>query len=277
MRLGIVQHSLGTGHDPLAAIERAHALGVESLALGLAAAQQDSALLSAIGSAAQAAGLTLETSWGDTYIANGPAQRTDAFLSFVRTCCHPLGITIIGTASSHHRWRRDPPLTEQLDRLVAALTPLAQAAASEGVILALENHADYRGAEVAQVIARVNSPGLRARLDTGNAYAVIEEPAIAAAALAPFTVATHIKDLYVRPQYHGLLSLVGCAVGEGDVDIRNCVAALAASAPNPADLTLCLEIEPPAGTDLFPLAQQSVAWAHQHLAAYLTATLQRSH
>jgi len=92
-------------------------------------------------------------------------------------------------------------------------------------VLALENHADYRGHEVASIIRRVNSPGLRARLDTGNAYAVMEEPEAATTALAPFTVATHIKDLLIRPKHQGLLSLVGCGVGEGDVNVAACVAA----------------------------------------------------
>jgi 3-oxoisoapionate decarboxylase len=269
MRLGIVQHSLGTGRDPLAAIARAGELGLASLALGLGPARDDPALLGAIGEAAQKAGLALETSWGDAFIANGAGQQVDDFVAFVRSCCQPLGVTVIGTASGSDRWHRDPPLAEQLERLVAALTPLAQAAASEGVVLALENHADYRGHEVAAVIQRVNSPGLRARLDTGNAYAVIEEPEEATEALAPYTVATHLKDLYVRPKQQGLLALVGCGVGEGDVAIEACVQRLAELAPDPANLVLCLEIEPPRGTDLWPMAQQSVAWVREHLARYL--------
>ena len=269
MRLGIVQHSLGAGRDPLAAIARARELGLDALALGLGPAGDDPALLASIGAEAARAGLTLETSWGDRFITNGSAQTVEAFATFVRTCCKPLGITVIGTASGSDRWRRDPPLTEQLDSMVAALTPLARVAADEGVVLALENHADYRGHEVASIIQRVNSSGLRARLDTGNAFAVMEEPEAATAALAPFTVATHIKDLFVRPKHQGLLSLVGCGVGEGDVNVAACVALLAAQAPDPAKLVLALEIEPPHGTDLWPLAQKSVAWVREHLAAYL--------
>ncbi|MGI8913832.1 MAG: sugar phosphate isomerase/epimerase family protein [Chloroflexota bacterium] len=269
MRLGIVQHSLGTGHDPLAAIARAGELGVDSLALGLGPARDDPALLGRIGEAAQKTGLMLETSWGDKFIANSGTQTVDGFVSFIRTCCKPLGITVIGTASGSDRWQREPPLAEQLDRMVAALTPLAQAAASEGIVLALENHADYRGHEVASIIQRVNSPCLRARLDTGNAYAVIEEPKEAAEALAPYAVATHLKDLYVRPKQQGLLALIGCAIGEGDVAIVACVRQLAKHAPDPTNLVLCLEIEPPRGTDLWPMAQQSVAWVRQHLATYL--------
>jgi sugar phosphate isomerase/epimerase len=269
MRLGIVQHSLGTGRDPLAAIARAGELGVDSLSLSIGPARDDPALLGQIGEAARKAGLSLETGWGDHFIGNGAAQKVDGFVSFVRTCCKPLGITVIGTASGSDRWQREPPLAEQLDRMVAALTPLAQAAASEGVVLTLENHADYRGHEVASIIRRVNSPGLRARLDTGNAYAVIEEPEEAAEALAPYTAATHLKDLFVRPKQQGLLALVGCAIGEGDVAIEACVRQLAEHAPDPATLVLCLEIEPPRGTDLWPMAQQSVAWVREHLAAYL--------
>ena len=270
MRLGIVQHSLGTGHDPLAAIERARELGVDALSIGLGAARADPQLLEAIKRAAGAT-LELETGWGDNFIAHGAEQRADDFVAFVRTCCKPLGIQVVGTAAPGDRWQRTPPLTEQLDRLVAALTPLAAAAASEGVVLALENHADYRGHEIAYVVERVNSPGLGARLDTGNAYAVIEEPEAAAAALARHTVATHIKDLFVRPKHQGLLSLVGCATGDGDVNVHTCVEILARLAPRPDQLVLCLEVEPPSGTDLWPLAQRSVAWARERLGQYLSS------
>src|SRR5439155_16402371 len=118
------------------------------------------------------------------------------------------------------------------------LAPVAERA---GVLLAVENHADYRGHEVVALLRRVNSPALRARLDTANAYAVIEEPVVASEAMAPYVVATHIKDVMVRPVSNGfLLTLVGSGLGEGDVDVATCVRLLAEHAPDPSSLPLML-------------------------------------
>lgn len=260
MKLGIVQHSLACGEDPLLALDRAHELGVGVLGIDPGPILRDRALLPAVAERAAAYGIDLEGGWGDRFLDNGADQPVAAFRAFVRDFCHPLGIRILGTAGGSDRWDRRRPLAEQLARLEAALRPLSAVAAEEGVVLALENHADYRGPELAAVIAGVSSPGLGVRLDTANPYAVIEEPVAAAEALVPLTVATHIKDLRVRPKQQGLLQLVGCALGEGDVDLRTIVPMLAARAPDPGRLSLTVEVEPPPGTDVWQAARRSVDW-----------------
>lgn len=269
MNLGVVQHSLECGDDPLAALDRARELGVQALAISLGPVQRDPSLLPRVAERARAYGLALETGWGDRFLENGGAQPVEPFRAFVRDFCRPLGIRVVGTAGGSDRWDRRIPLADQLARLTAALRPLAAVAAEEGVTLALENHADYRGHEVAAIIAGVDSPGLGVRLDTANPYAVIEEPVAAAEALASLTVATHIKDLRVRPKQQGLLALVGCAVGEGDVDLRAIVPMLAARAPDPARLTLTVEVEPPPGTDVWQATRRSVAWMRETFADLL--------
>lgn len=269
MKLGVVQHSLECGDDPLAALDRARELGVATLGISLGPVVREPALLGRVADRAAAYGVELETGWGDRFLENGAAQPVGPFRAFVRDFCQPLGIRVIGTAGGSDRWDRRIPLADQLARLTAALRPLAAVAAEEGVTLALENHADYRGHEVADVVAGVGSPGLGVRLDTANPYAVIEEPIAAAEALAPLTVATHIKDLRVRPKRQGLLALVGCAAGEGDVDLRTIVPMLAARAPDPARLALTVEVEPPPGTDVWAATRRSVAWMRETFAELL--------
>ncbi len=269
MNLGVVQHSLACGEDPLLALDRAHELGVQVVSISAAPLLRDPALLSHVADRAAAYGIGVETGWGDRFLDNGAGQPVEPFRAFVRGLCRPLGVRVVGTAGGSDRWDRRMPLAEQLARLTAALRPLAAVAAEEGVVLALENHADYRGPEVAAVVAAVGSPGLGVRFDTANPYAVIEEPLAAAEALAPLTVATHIKDLRVRPKQQGLLALVGCALGEGDVDLGAIVPMLAARAPDPARLTLTVEVEPPPGTDVWAAARRSVAWMREAFADLL--------
>jgi sugar phosphate isomerase/epimerase len=215
--------------------------------------------------------LELELGFGDNYVANGENQPTEQFAEFVERACKPLGVTTIGTTSPVHggRWLKEPPLDEQLDRLAAALKRLAPVAEAAGVRLAIENHADYRGHELAGVLERVGSPAVGARLDTANPYAVIEEPLAAAQALAPYTLATHIKDLIVEAEPGnrgltpgGLLGLRHCVLGSGHVDLPAIVDLLAERGPLGDDLWLVLEV----GNATIA---ESVAYARQAFAAHL--------
>ncbi|HEX2036864.1 MAG TPA: TIM barrel protein [Chloroflexota bacterium] len=154
--------------------------------------------------------------------------------------------------------------------MAAALRRLAPTAEGAGVRLAIENHADYRGYELAQVLTAVGSPAVGARLDTGNPYAVLEEPLAAAEALAPFTFATHIKDEIVESEPGnrgvppgGLLALRDCPLGEGHVDLPAIVRLLSERGPLGADLVLTLEV--PARS-----AEASVAYAREAFGPYLS-------
>jgi len=217
--------------------------------------------------------IDIHLGFGDDYIGNAERQPTERFAGLVERVCKPLGVNVIGTASRLHggRWLREPPLDEQLDRLTAALSRLAPIAEANGVVLAIENHADYRGYELAGVLERVGSPGLGARLDTGNAYTVIEEPLAATEALARYTVATHIKDQIVESEPGnrgvapgGLLALRNCVLGEGHVDFAPILSLLAEQGPLGNDLVLTLEV--PRET-----VEASLAYARRTFASYLSA------
>lgn len=219
-------------------------------------------------------GLEIELGFGDDYIGHGAEQPTEQFAAFVERACRPLGVTTVGTTSPLHggRWLKEPPLDEQLDRLGAALQRLAPVAEAGGVRLAIENHADYRGHELAAVLRRVGSPAVGARLDTANPYAVIEEPLAAAEALAPYTFATHIKDLVVEAEPGnrgltpgGLLGLRHCVLGSGHVDLPTIVNLLAERGPLGQELWLVLEV----GNATIA---ESVAYARDAFAAHLTKT-----
>src|SRR5436190_1654435 len=176
------------------------------------------------------------------------------------------------------RWLKEPPLAEQLSRLTAALRRLAPVAEGNGVKLAIENHADYRGHELASVLEAVGSPAVGAKLDTGNAFAAVEDPTAAAQALAPFVFATHVKDVRVESEPwgrrdqvpesalipNGLLVMLEVALGEGHVDFDAVLPHLAERGPLGRDLVLTIE-------DKARTIEQSVAYARQRFAAFIHA------
>ena len=276
MRLGAVASALTAERTPEAMepenlFAAAHRLGLEVIALRASGWEHDG-WAERIKGLMERYGIGVELGFGDNYIANGDTQPTERFAEFVEKACRPLGVTIIGTTSPAHggRWLKEPPLDEQLEKLTKALRRLAPVAEAAGVRLAVENHADYRGYELAAVLEGVGSPAVGARLDTANPYAVIEEPLAAAEALAPYTVATHIKDLVVEAEPGnrgltpgGLLGLRHCPLGQGHVDIPAIVKLLAEKSPLGNDLWLTMEVNA-------PFVEESTQYARATLAAYLS-------
>ena len=275
MKLGAMGTSLAKertpeGMSPEAILAAAHELGLQVVSMR-STGWEEPGWADRVRGLMERYDLELELGFGDNYIANGADQPTEKFAVFVEQACKPLGVAIIGTTSPLHggRWLKEPPLDEQLDRLGAALSRLAPITEAAGVKLAIENHADYRGYELAQVLARVGSPAVGARLDTANPYAVIEEPLAAAEALAPYTLATHVKDMIVEAEPGnrgltpgGLLGLRHCVLGQGHVDLPAIVDLLAERGPLGEDLWLVLEV----GNATIA---ESVAYAREAFAAHL--------
>lgn len=146
----------------------------------------------------------------------------------------------IGTS----RYNLDVPLRDHLTNLTASLREAARIAESVGIVIAVENHCDFRGPELAQMFADVNSPHLRALLDTGNPYTVFSDPDVDVKALAPWTVMTHLKDMRVEAKVHDgevPFRVVGCAIGEGHVDVEGAIRTVFEQGERGTDLPLVVE------------------------------------
>jgi sugar phosphate isomerase/epimerase len=105
-------------------------------------------------------------------------------------------------------------------RLGGMLEGLVGAAEAHGIVLALENHIDLLAGEILDLVTSIDSPWLGICLDTGNNLRLFENPLVVAEQLAPWTRATHIKDIGVwpgDPKEFGFWPSV--PVGEGLVDI----------------------------------------------------------
>ena len=274
MKLGAVTNALmvertAEAAQPEALFARASMLGLQHIELS-ARGWQEGDFVPRVGELQRRYGIVVGLGFGDDYVANGADQPVERFAEFVARVCLPLDARVIGTVSPVHggRWRKDVPLAYQLDQLAAALGRLAPVAERADVILAIENHADYRGSELADVLQRVGSRAVGARFDSGNTYVAIEEPVAAAEALAPYTVSTHIKDVLVegepgnRKLPGGLMALREVALGDGHVDLPRVVQLLAERGPLGQDLVLTIEC--PAAA-----LEASVAYARRGLGAFL--------
>jgi len=98
------------------------------------------------------------------------------------------------------------------------------------VHLAIENHKDWRVAELVDLLKRLSSEWVGVCVDTGNNLALLDEPMAVVATLAPFAVSCHVKDMAVQEYEDGFL-LSEVPFGEGFLDLKAIVSILLRANP----------------------------------------------
>ena len=85
--------------------------------------------------------------------------------------------------------------------------------------LAIENHKDWRAAELFDIMKKVESEWVGVNIDFGNNVALIENPMTVVRTLAPYVFSTHVKDMGVKEYADGFL-LSEVPLGEGLLDLK---------------------------------------------------------
>jgi sugar phosphate isomerase/epimerase len=284
MKLGSVSNLIPVpeGEDQITGrITRAAGLGLSALSVGFPGELPEPAYLEQIRDLAESNDVVLHL--GTTGVnfyhegAEGEAEQ-DRAAKRLRTIIRHTGIAFAalqaGPMRETHRWVPGPPIPDRLATLARTMGAFADRVSDTGVMLGLENHCDYRGHEIASIITQANRPNLRVQLDTGNAFSVFEEPVDCAAALAPYVVSVHLKDIQVTPfapaPCRGARG-VSVPLGEGDVDNVTICRMLQEQAPNPDRLPLLFEpFYLPEDVDPAAFMQTSLTWARANLAPFLT-------
>ncbi len=125
---------------------------------------------------------------------------------------------------------------DSLAMVIRGFSAVIADAEKAGVIMALEDHGGMPGTsgEVLQVVEAVASDYLKPLVDLGNFLGKGQRPEEAVVDLAPIAVQTHVKDFRVlpkgadegRPCKYGDYNLLGCTVGDGDIDLVKCFTTL---------------------------------------------------
>ena len=87
-----------------------------------------------------------------------------------------------------------------------------------GVKLAIENHKDWRTAEMIELLNTIDSEWIGVTLDTGNNISLLEDPMEVVEALAPYAFTVHLKDMAVAEYEDGFL-LAEINLGQGFLDL----------------------------------------------------------
>lgn len=106
------------------------------------------------------------------------------------------------------------------------------------VRLAVENHKDQRIDERLALYKHLSCEFIGATVDTGNSFALLDDPYAAIEALAPYAFTVHFKDQALREYDHGFL-LADIPLGQGSFDLRRIAAILTRAKP---DIRMVLEL-----------------------------------
>lgn len=161
-----------------------------------------------------------------------------------------------------------------LPRLASACREVAEYAAQKGVATMTENHGFFSqdSQRVEALYNQVDHPNFGLLCDMGNFLCADEDPALAAARVAPYTRYVHAKDFIVKPfaspapgegsfQSRAGNYLRGTIVGHGNVPVKQCLHILKAAGFNG---TIAIEfegLEPPVDALRIGLANLKRYWA----------------
>jgi sugar phosphate isomerase/epimerase len=168
-------------------------------------------------------------------------------------------IVTTGAWGAGHRFERNMPLDEKLEKIGKGIAPLAEACMALGVPLAIENHGDFYCSDVVKLCQATKD--LYIFLDTGNTFLIGEQPLPAIEIAAPYTVGTHFKDHHVRPvlDAHPIyFEVAGSAIGEGDVPLREAYELILKHCPFPEKLAMEIEMICPDDMDHFECLKRSL-------------------
>jgi sugar phosphate isomerase/epimerase len=182
-----------------------------------------------------------------------------------------LGVKIVRMVASSMLYV-DEPRAPQIASTIRMIKEAVEVAAEHDVTLALENHIDFTGPEMLQILEGVGSERLRVNLDTGNPIRVYEDPVECARVLAPYVISTHTKDITTAGKGGSPATrfpfFPSCPTGSGVVDFEGVVAELEkVGFTGSLGIELDLIAEPWAGKPETELVTQSLDYLRELMAA----------
>ena len=232
-------------------IEQAKALGLDALHLYNVPVDASGGQLDRLVELARGASVELECElpWDVFTLDPGAASETRPLTARVIAAAERLGAdTVRGgygcITQETTRYARRLPLDRHLSEIAATVRETARLAADHGLMLAVENHCDFSGAEIVRVLEDVDLPNVGAALDTGNSFPVFCDWRADVEAMAPWVIATHLKDMrvVVNPGVGVPFTVEGCVLGEGAIDVPWIIEQLRQQSPRGDTLRLIVEI-----------------------------------
>jgi len=220
-RMGIAATSLMTArrtHDTYEFLEYCNGLGAGGIQASLSSLEPG--FLKKVRERADQLGMYIEV------MADLPKQEDAAFERTIKAAKEVGAICVRTAALGGRRYENFSKLSEWqsfVAQSLAAIDGALRLVSREKIPLAIENHKDWTAQELAALMKDKSSDYLGVCLDTGNNIALLDNPMDAIETLAPYTLATHFKDMAVEPYADGFL-LAEVPLGEGIIDLKRAFA-----------------------------------------------------
>jgi len=221
--------------EPLTFLKHCHSLGAGGMQTSLGVL--DAARVKALKEFAAEHSLCIDG------IVNPPKDDGDLarFDAEIRTAAE-VGVQAVRTVvMPGRRYEQFKSLAEVREAEAKALKMLELAVpivTKHRVKLAVENHKDQRIDERLALYKHLSCEFIGATVDTGNSFALLDDPYGAIEALAPYAFTVHFKDQALREDEHGFL-LADIPLGQGSFDMRRIAAILQRAKP---DIRMMLEL-----------------------------------
>lgn len=220
-RMGIATTSLMTArrtHDTYEFLEYCNGLGAGGIQASLSSLEPG--FLKKVRARADQLGMYIEV------MADLPKQEDAVFERTIKAAKEAGAMCVRTAALGGRRYENFSKLSEWQSFVAQSLAAIDRAlplVSREKIPLAIENHKDWTAQELAALMKDKSSEYLGVCLDTGNNIALLDNPMDAIEMLAPYTLATHFKDMAVEPYADGFL-LAEVPLGEGIIDLKRAFA-----------------------------------------------------
>ncbi len=198
--------------DTLEFLDHCHSLGAAGMQMGVSSTEPE--YLKKLRARAGQYGMWLELMGGLKQAETALAAAREVGAGCVRMGC--LGGRRYETFNSMADWKKFVADSR------ASLTVAVRAAEKHKIPIALENHKDWTIDEMIALLKEYSSEYLGATIDTGNNISLLDDPMEVIERLAPYAVATHLKDMAVDAYPDGFL-LSEVNFGEGMLDMKRVV------------------------------------------------------
>ena len=221
--------------EPLAFLKHCHSLGASGMQTSLGVL--DAARVKSLQEFAAEHALCVDG------IVNPPKDEVDLarFEAEIRTAAEVGAQAVRTVVMPGRRYEQFKSLAEVREAEAMALKMLELAApivTKHRVKLAVENHKDQRIDERLAFYKHLSCEFIGATVDTGNSFALLDDPYEAIEALAPYAFSVHFKDQALREYEHGFL-LADIPLGKGSFDLSRMAAILKRAKP---DIRMMLEL-----------------------------------
>lgn len=162
--------------------------------------------------------MTIEGIVSPPKVEQTDVDRFTSELTTARNCGASVVRTVLLGGRRYEVFNQSAEFTAFAARAEDSLKRAERIAKEQQMILAVENHKDFRTDELVDLLKRISSDWVGVCLDTGNNLALLEDPHAVVEALAPWTRTVHLKDIGLEESGDGFF-MSEVPLGQGRFDL----------------------------------------------------------